>query len=303
MSEITDIAGLRIITYFEDEVNKIAELISKEFEIDKKNSIDKRSVIEPNEFGYMSLHLVVELNNSRKELTEYRRFKSMKAEIQIRTILQHAWAEIEHDLGYKSSIEVPRDIRRTFSRIAGILETADREFVTVKDELIKYENEIDTKIKTESEVVYLDKLSLTSYIRSSKIVNEIDNEIKEYCICILEEQEYYYEGLLKYLQYCNITTIDMLDEMLIKNKKLIIYLATQILSQEETNLCIGIIIFYFVYSYILENKEQGYFEKFFNAFNFRHTEEDNYMDEEYDEDINFITRIYSIYNNYEIKFK
>lgn len=120
LEDITDVSGIRIITYFEDEVDKIANMINEEFDIDKENSIDTRAMLDPDRFGYLSAHYVVKLHPSRLKLREYKRFSDCKAEIQVRSILQHAWAEIEHDTGYKSKQEVPREIRRKFSRLAGI---------------------------------------------------------------------------------------------------------------------------------------------------------------------------------------
>src|SRR5438309_774277 len=55
------------------------------------------------------------------------------AEIQVRTILQHSWAEIEHDIQYKSVSVIPAEIRRRFMSLAGMLEIADREFQAIQD--------------------------------------------------------------------------------------------------------------------------------------------------------------------------
>lgn len=89
LDDITDIVGLRVITYFNDEVDAVAKLIEQEFDIDSPNSVDKRALLDPDRFGYLSFHYVVSLNSTRCELTEYRKFSSLKAEIQIRSILQH----------------------------------------------------------------------------------------------------------------------------------------------------------------------------------------------------------------------
>jgi len=98
LADITDIAGLRIITYFGDDVDKIAQMIEEEFDVDRENTIDKRLLLDPDRFGYLSLHYVISLEKGRAKLIEYAKFQGLKAEIQIRSILQHAWAEIEHDL-------------------------------------------------------------------------------------------------------------------------------------------------------------------------------------------------------------
>ena len=105
---------MRIITYFAEEVDAVAQLIEREFTIDRKNSIDKRMALDPDQFGYLSVHYIVSLAANRSQLPEYAALSGLSAEIQIRSILQHAWAEIEHDLGYKSQTAVPRDVVRQF---------------------------------------------------------------------------------------------------------------------------------------------------------------------------------------------
>ena len=132
LAEITDLCGIRIITYFSDDVDKIAELISQEFEVDLENTIDKRKSEDPTKFGYVSLHYVVGLREENTSRTLYGRFKNIKLEIQIRTVMQHAWAEIEHDLGYKSKEDIPDQYRRQFSRLAGLIELADDNFLQLK---------------------------------------------------------------------------------------------------------------------------------------------------------------------------
>ena len=85
-------------------------------------------------FGYQSEHYLVRLSNKRTALPEYNPHLGLVAEVQVRTILQHAWAEIEHDIQYKSSITIPNTIRRRFMALAGVLEIADREFQAIQDE-------------------------------------------------------------------------------------------------------------------------------------------------------------------------
>ena len=135
LTDITDLCGLRIITYYEDEVDKIAALLRKHFSIDEENSIDKRKKLAPNAFGYTSLHLIVNLPVNAKGICLQAHDRICKVEIQIRSILQHAWAEIEHDLEYKNPQGTSDEIRRRFSRMAGLLEVADDEFTAIRDAL------------------------------------------------------------------------------------------------------------------------------------------------------------------------
>src|SRR5260370_2859651 len=127
--DVTDSAGARVITYFEDDVDRVLYLIRDNFEIDRQNSIDKRLWLRSDQFGYQSLHLVALLSSQRLPLPEYRVFAGLRIEIQVRSVLQHAWAEIEHGLGYKRQSGVPASITRRSSRIARLLELADAEFV------------------------------------------------------------------------------------------------------------------------------------------------------------------------------
>jgi ppGpp synthetase/RelA/SpoT-type nucleotidyltranferase len=177
LSDITDLLGVRVITYFQDEVDVVAEIIEHEFGIDQENSIDRRATLEPDRFGYLSLHYIAQIHEKRANLVEYRRFHDCAFELQIRSILQHAWAEMEHDLGYKNEQAIPRLIRRRFSRLASLLEMADEEFAQLRDELQKYSEEVESAIEGQPETVFIDKQSLASFIASSSLVHELDQAI------------------------------------------------------------------------------------------------------------------------------
>jgi ppGpp synthetase/RelA/SpoT-type nucleotidyltranferase len=135
ISSLTDLLGVRVITYFRDGVDSAARVIEREFLVDSARSVDKRAALDPDRFGYLSLHYILQLDQKRSQLAEYRTYADILFELQIRSILQHAWAEIEHDLGYKSEAEIPRTVKRRFSRLAGLLELADDEFLGIREEL------------------------------------------------------------------------------------------------------------------------------------------------------------------------
>lgn len=135
LDDITDLCGIRIITSYGDEVDKIAAFICQHFSIDKKNSVDKRKKLAPGEFGYASLHLIVNLPVNAKGICQGAYGKICKVEVQIRSILQHAWAEIEHDLEYKNPAGTSDEIRRRFCRAAALLEAADCEFLSLRNTL------------------------------------------------------------------------------------------------------------------------------------------------------------------------
>jgi putative GTP pyrophosphokinase len=174
LATVTDLLGLRVVTYFRDEVDAAAKVIEREFVIDEENSVDKRSVLDPDRFGYLSLHYVAQLNDSRIALPEYHPYGGIKFEIQIRSILQHAWAEIEHDLGYKSEAAVPRAIRRRFSRLAGVLELADDEFVGLRQEVDAHQVTASETIGQGTLGIEIDQDSLSAFVISSKQVRQFD---------------------------------------------------------------------------------------------------------------------------------
>jgi len=133
LKQITDLAGIRIITFFPKDVETVSQVLRNEFEI-LEESDKGESLVQDERFGYQSIHYLVCLKPNRTALPEYSRFRDRVAEIQLRTVLQHAWAEIEHDIQYKSTETIPPPIRRRFMSLAGMLEIADREFQAIQDD-------------------------------------------------------------------------------------------------------------------------------------------------------------------------
>lgn len=179
LREITDLAGIRVITYFADEAAEVARVIEENFDVDKARSGDKRLLLDPDRFGYLSLHYVVKLGPDRQNLPEWRRFSALTAEIQIRSILQHAWAEIEHDLGYKTRYAVPLSVRRCFARLAGLFELADDEFMRLRDSLAGYSKKLPELIRTSPEDVSVDQESISVFIKTSDTVKRIDERLSK----------------------------------------------------------------------------------------------------------------------------
>ena len=199
LREITDLAGVRVITYFPSDVDQIVKEIEENFVIDKENSIDKRNISDPSSFGYVSVHLIVELFDDRLKLPEYSLFKEMKCEIQVRTILQHAWAEIEHDIVYKSTEEIPFELRRNFSSLAGLLEVADREFELIRKMEKEVSKKIEIQIDTDELDIPIDLESSTCYLKKSR--NESNDSLNV-------------SELIKFIQSKSIMTIRELDQIL-----------------------------------------------------------------------------------------
>lgn len=167
--DLTDLLGIRIITYFSNEVDLVAGALTPHLVVDEENSVDKRAALEADRFGYMSLHFVAKLSSARTVLVEYRRFSLRRFEIQIRSILQHAWAEIEHDLGYKTGGALPREFRRRFSRLAGLLEVADDEFERLRGDLERHQAGVNEAIDSGSTQLELDQSTLFAFIKTDEV--------------------------------------------------------------------------------------------------------------------------------------
>lgn len=180
LDEITDICGIRITTYFANDVDRVATVLQELLVVDKGNSIDRRRSADPSRFGYSSLHMVVQLPEGMATSRgdgDFASLGKLKAEVQIRSILQHAWAEIEHDLGYKSSAEVPNEVKRRFARISGLLELADDEFDAIRVLLVSYSEKVnDPNVLEEQD---LNRATLEAMLLKFEVLREIDEAIVE----------------------------------------------------------------------------------------------------------------------------
>ncbi|MCD4785049.1 MAG: hypothetical protein K8T10_14640 [Candidatus Eremiobacteraeota bacterium] len=154
VNQLTDLCGARIITYTLDELKDVCEFIEEHFEIDRENSFDVCQRLRTSEFGYRSIHYIVKFirrNSPPKdigvEIPEDAKdidveipeeLYGLKAEIQVRTVLEHAWADFFHQMGYKKGYKIPDDIEREIYSLAAILENADGTFSRVQNDLKTY---------------------------------------------------------------------------------------------------------------------------------------------------------------------
>lgn len=154
--DVTDLVALRVSVSFEDELERVARLIEANLEVDFGNSAER---VRP--AGYRSVHYVCRLPKGPHP--------DFRFEVQVRTALQHAWAEVEHDLGYKADDELPDAIQRRFARVAALLEIADQEFVSIRRDLAASREAARATLSRSDGDLPLDLVSLDALVRQPAI--------------------------------------------------------------------------------------------------------------------------------------
>jgi predicted RNase H-like nuclease/ppGpp synthetase/RelA/SpoT-type nucleotidyltranferase len=136
LRDISDQIGVRVITYVLGDVAAVAELMGDQVVVKDDRDMGRETASE-GRFGYASRHLLIALDAARESQPAYESLRGQVASIQIRTVLQHAWAEFEHDIRYKGTVpdEHAREFDRRLTLAAGLLELADQEFSTIGERL------------------------------------------------------------------------------------------------------------------------------------------------------------------------
>lgn len=134
--KIEDILGVRIICTFKEDIPKVSKIIETVF----KSEPPENKVEE-----YKGTHQIVQLKYEICDSSSfYKKLKGLKAEIQIRTNVQHSWAEVSHKLNYKDEENVPTEFRETLKEISYTLSLIDKYYENLKKEKEK----LKTKLKT-----------------------------------------------------------------------------------------------------------------------------------------------------------
>nr|WP_275665180.1 RelA/SpoT domain-containing protein [Acinetobacter pittii] len=198
-ASMTDLAGIRVITLIEADVQKVCDLISRMFNVHQADSVNKSENLGEEKVGYRSVHFVCDVGEDREKMPEFSAYKGLCFEIQVRTALEHAWAEIEHDRGYKLGGKLPSHLNRRFKLLSGLLESADLEFNRLTVEIEEYAKQLNENIKNDKLNYELTSIGLktllkdkyTSIIETDNIndleINKVTKELNSFGISNLEE--------------------------------------------------------------------------------------------------------------------
>lgn len=220
LREITDLVGVRIITYYLEDVDSVGEIIQQNFQVDKAVTVDKADD-EVDRFNYKSVHYIVRVSPPTSDTRDWGPYADVRAEIQVRTALQHAWSAVQHKLDYKSEIAVPKELQRRLFRLNAVIESADVEFSKLRDERARIESGYKADVQKGKLEIPLDEASLAAYIqdgdtgdRIAKLLDRSDANIGRLDGKRLARDK---RDLLSVLRSYDITTVAQLDDYLTAN--------------------------------------------------------------------------------------
>lgn len=133
--DMNDKSGTRVICRFKEDTGVIADCIREEFEILKEE--DKSSLLKLNEIGYKSLHFDIKLKREKTKDEIFEKIGDISGEIQVRTLCEDVWAEINHDIGYKPLAELSSENARQIYCLGGLFEVADDCFSNINNKILE----------------------------------------------------------------------------------------------------------------------------------------------------------------------
>jgi GTP pyrophosphokinase len=200
VKELDDLIGLRIILLFRRDLNAVCEIIEKSLKVVGKEDTGDR--LGETQFGYQSLHYIIELPKEWLAVPTLKDFAGLRIEIQARTLAQHIWAASSHILQYKVEESVPTPVRRSIHRVSALLETVDLEFERVLQERAHYLRKEKTENPEEKLNVDLLAKALDDRLPDANKVNDEP-----------------YAELLEELKSCDITNLSELNQLIDKQLK------------------------------------------------------------------------------------
>ncbi len=219
-TDLTDLTGIRIVTYLPTERDALIGHLRDAMMIDETNSRVVSDEIDPDRFGYQSTHLVLSYPPERLALPEFKRFADMRAEIQVRTVLQHAWAAIDWKLRYKNAHETPRLLRRRLYRISALLESADDDFTFLNEQITALREKYEMEIKAGDLDIELNLESLTTFLdletSDRRVAVELRQVVSDIANLEILPPKFSFNYLLKEASARDIATVAQLEDRLLQ---------------------------------------------------------------------------------------
>ena len=213
LQEITDLCGARAILYYQEDIDRFYSALEQEFNIDHSLSVDKRAQLNFDQFGYVSRHVICRISERRSSLIDWRKFKDINIEIQVRTVLQHGWASISHALQYKSAADTPPELARKLTRLAGLLELADEQFSELKTKSIELKKDILSSLVRNDYSIPADAVSIAEYLSNSQGAKRIEQIASQTGLTIEDFNNW---QLARFISEFKISSISELDSLLLR---------------------------------------------------------------------------------------
>ncbi|WP_394910616.1 GTP pyrophosphokinase family protein [uncultured Robinsoniella sp.] len=189
-TEITDKVGIRFVVLTVDDINIVKDIIesNNEWKFSKDRDFEEEKLQKPELFEYQSVHYIVR-NKVAIQDGNITILQNTPCEVQIRTLLQHAYAELSHDIIYKSKEKILPKMKRDFAKSMALIETTDGVFKEVKKMVDRYNKPFDDYIEMTLPYTYSDYYTpninkyiydeINDFLQQKNI--KLDN-IKEYII-------------------------------------------------------------------------------------------------------------------------
>ena len=198
LSDLDDLIGMRVITHIKPDVSRVVTALTGQFNVIKDE--DKSEVhLRAGTIGYAAHHLILEVGDDYP--AGCGQHIGQRFEVQVKTVLQHAWAEFEHDIRYKSSGDVNPAINRAFTLASGLIELADDQFVTIHTEMSR-ESQATAPVNT---LVHGCE-ELTAKELTSMLVAELPENPRS--------RREHYQWLVELMAAVGITTVDEANRLL-----------------------------------------------------------------------------------------
>ena len=165
--KIEDIAGVRIICQFVEDIDTVVDIIHKRSDMIVKREKDYITQSKPS--GYRSYHIIAYYT-----VQTVSGAKRIEVEIQIRTLAMNFWSTIEHSLQYKYKEHMPDELRMRLLRAADAVDALDNEMASVRDEIMDAQNSNKRKATIISDI--LNNIENLYYVANEREVTKIQNE-------------------------------------------------------------------------------------------------------------------------------